>query len=146
MNHRRRLTLAPPSWLSPSPASGIGSTRSGGSRFSYLGSSDSSEDENGTPSIAKVVALSVMPDEVTPAPLRSQRSKEDLVQDLWTEIRFPMSASRFWERGSASSTATAGERFCGSGCREQGAGGMMVRRRRRACLQGPWIPGRRHCR
>jgi hypothetical protein len=53
----------------------------------------------------------------TPVPIRPKKSKEDLVQEFWSEIGFPTPASRFWERGSSSSPAATGDLACVSVCR-----------------------------
>jgi hypothetical protein len=68
--------------------------------------------------------LRVLTDDMvsSPADQRTRRSKEDLVQDFWTEIGFPMSASRFWERRSLTSLVTFACMLgsFASGCRDQG--------------------------
>jgi hypothetical protein len=82
MSRHRGLTLAPQPW--PSPGSGERSSGPSGSRFSWLGSNESSEREDGSLSIAHDVALRVLVEEVleTPVTLQPLKSKEDLVQDF----------------------------------------------------------------
>uniref|UniRef100_A0ACD5TBC5 Uncharacterized protein n=1 Tax=Avena sativa TaxID=4498 RepID=A0ACD5TBC5_AVESA len=107
---RRRLTLAagdlPAALSSPVGSEPSPAVCSSGSRFRCLGSEAGDDSDDG---LAARVALEELEDANgklgwTTVSRRRRKSDEELRQDFWKEIGYPTLASRFWERGTPSSS------------------------------------------